>query len=184
MRTFEQVRQRVLVFLVCTLSVTVLLKIGEIQYLELILAADFLVVCVLFFRNGLRSRVFQPFFSVGSSWGIFLILAFLLGVVALGQNFYSFNDTFFKRPLLVTISRMAELFLDVFYMLYLASLYREDESLGRLGARTYYWMGVSGGIYALVCLPLNVFFNVQLGHIPIRIGYEDSTTKPDPMAHT
>ena len=58
---------------------------------------------------------------------------------------------------------MAELFLDVFYMLYLASLYREDEKLGRLGARTYYWMGVAGGIYAVVCFPLNLFFNAQLG---------------------
>jgi O-Antigen ligase len=162
-RTFEQMRKYVLVFLVCTLSVTVLLKVGEIQYLELILAADFLVLCILFFRNGLRSQVFQPFFSIGSTWGIFLILAFLLGVVALRQNFYSFNDTLLKRPLLVTIARMAELFLDVFYMLYLASLYREDEKLGRLGARTYYWMGVAGGVYAVVCFPLNFFFNMQLG---------------------
>jgi hypothetical protein len=162
-RTFEQMRKYVLVFLVCTLSVTVLLKVGEIQYLELILAADFLVLCILFFRNGLRSQVFQPFFSVGSSWGIFLILAFLLGVVALGQTFYPFDDTLLKRPLLVTIARMAELFLDVFYMLYLASLYREDEKLGRLGARTYYWMGVAGGVYAVVCFPLNLFFGAQLG---------------------
>ena len=71
MRTFEQVRQRVLVFVVCTLSVTVLLKIGEIQYLELILAADFLVVCALFFLTDYAAESFRHFLvwvQVGQSF--------------------------------------------------------------------------------------------------------------------
>ncbi len=163
MATFEHLHKYVMVFLVCTLSVTVLLKVGEIQYLELIMAADFLLLCVLFARNGFRGRVFQTFLSIASTWGIFMSLAFLLALVALRQNFYAFNDTLLKRPILVTISRIAELFLDVFYMLYLASLYREDERLAQLGARTYYWMGVLGGIYAVVCFPINYLTNLQLG---------------------
>jgi hypothetical protein len=163
MATFEHIHKYVIIFLVCTFSVTVTLKIGEIQYLELIMAADLLLVCFLFARNGFHIRVFRPFLSIGSTWGIFMALAFLLALVALRQDFYSFNDTFFKRPMLVTISRMAELFLDVFYMLYLASLYREDERLCRFGARTYYWMGVIGGIYAVVSFPINYVTDLQIG---------------------
>jgi hypothetical protein len=162
--TFEQTRKFVLVFLACTLSVTVVLKIGEIQYLELILCSDFLILSVLFIRNGFRTQVFKPFLSIATSWGIFLILAFLFALVGLRQNFYSFSDgTLLKRPLLVTISRMVELFLDVFYMLYLASLYREDERLGRLGARTFYWMGILGSLYSFISLPLNLIWDLQLG---------------------
>ena len=163
MSTFEQLRKYFLVCIVGSLSVTVLLKVGEIQYLELILVADFVVLTALFFKNGLKCKVFRPFMSLATTWGIFLAFALLLSVVALRQNFYAFDDTFFKRPLLVTISRMAELFLDVFYMLYLASLYREDERLCRLGARTYFWMGILGGIYAVLCFPLNLMFQWQLG---------------------
>lgn len=163
MITFERVRKYILVILVCSLSVTVILKVGEVQYLELIMAADFLVLCVLFARKGFRTQVFKPFLSIATTWGIFLILAFLLALLALRQEFYPFTETLLKRPMLVTISRMAELFLDVFYMLYLASLYREDERLGWLGARTFYWVGIAGSVYSFISLPLNLIWNLQLG---------------------
>jgi hypothetical protein len=58
---------------------------------------------------------------------------------------------------------MAELFLDVFYMLYLASLYREDEKLCKFAARTYWGTGIAGGIYALVTYPLAVMYSLNLG---------------------
>jgi O-antigen ligase len=58
---------------------------------------------------------------------------------------------------------MAELFLDVFYMLYLASAYRQDERLCRFGAKVYYWMGIIGGIYAVATFPMSYFFQIDLG---------------------
>lgn len=157
------IRKYVLTFLVCTLSVTVLLKVGEIQYLELILAADFLLVLFLFARDRFRLQTIKPFFSIGTSYVIFLVLVLLLAVVALRGNFYSYQYSFFKRPILVTLSRMAELFVDTFYMLYMASLYRADDKLCAFAARTYYGVGILGGIYALLCLPLNLLFDLQLG---------------------
>ena len=163
MPTLMRMRKYVLVFLVCTLSATVLLKVGEIQYLELVLAADFFLLVCLFAQNRFQVRIFRPYFSLAESYAIFLSLAFLLSVIALRQNFFEFNDTLFKKPLIVTISRMAELFLDVFYMLYLASLYREDEKICRFAARTYFWTGIVGGIYALVTYPLSVMYDLELG---------------------
>jgi hypothetical protein len=153
----------VLSLAVGTLSVTTLLKVAEIQYLELFLAADFLIISWLFVRNRMQVRVYRPFLSIGRSYAIFLALVFLLALLALRENFYPYTFTLLKRPLLVTVSRMAELFLDVFYMLFMASLYREDEALCAFGARVYYWMGVAGGVYALLTFPLNVLYQLQLG---------------------
>jgi hypothetical protein len=161
--SLQRKRQYILVFLVATLSATVVLKIGSIQYLELILAADLLLLIGIFIHNGMKVRVFRPYLSIGTSYAIFLGVAFLLGVIALRQNFFPVDDTFLKKPLLVTISRMVELFLDAFYMLYLASLYRDDEKLCVFGMKTYYWVGIAGCIYSLATFPLNVLFDLQLG---------------------
>jgi hypothetical protein len=164
MSTFERKRKYILVFLAASFSSTVVLKIAEIQYLELIFAMDLLVLCGLFMRDGWQAKVYRPFLEIGKSYGIFLGVAFLLSIFALQQDFtQSFHGSFFKRPVIVTVARMGELFLDVFYMLYLASLYRLDDDLCKFGARTYYWVGVAGCIYSFITLPLNVLLKTQLG---------------------
>jgi hypothetical protein len=161
--TLQRIHQYVLVFLVASLSVTVLLKVGEIQYLELFLAADFIFLLGIFVSSGWQITLFRPYLSIAKSYAIFFALVFLLGVIALRQDFFPVDDAFFKRPLLLTLSRMAELFLDVFYMLYLASLYRDDEKLCRFGAKTYYWVGIAGCFYSLATYPLNVLYDMDLG---------------------
>src|SRR5690242_7720850 len=107
-----------LALLVGTLSVTVELKIFNIQYLEIVYMADFFLLLYLFAIHRLQVQIFRPFFSIAKSYGIFLLAAFLLAVIALRQEFYPFNDVLLKQPLIITFSRMVELFLDVFYMLY------------------------------------------------------------------
>ncbi len=157
-------RQYVLTFLVASLASTILLKIGEIQVLELIFLADFFVVLGLFLRDGMQAQVFRPYFSVASSYGTFALLAFLLSIVALRQNFYSYGETSpLKVPLLLTIARITELLLDVFYMLYLASLYRRNEKLLAFGMKTYFWFGIAGSVYAVVSFPLNLLYGLDLG---------------------
>ncbi len=152
-----------LAFVISTLSVTVLLKVGEVQYLEIFFVVNLLVLGVMFARRGLRLQVFEPFASIGQSYIIFSVVAFFLGLYALQNNFYPYTFTFLKRPMLVTISRIVELFLDVFYMLLMASLYRKDEKLCRFAATIYIWVGVLGGIYSIVTFPLNILYEAQLG---------------------
>lgn len=161
--TFSGIHKYVLVFLACTLSVTVILKIASIQYLELIFAADLLIVAWLLVKSNLRIWIFRPFASIAASYLIFLALAFGLGVVALRQDFNTANVPLLQRPLIITVSRMAELFLDVLYALYLASLFREDERLCAFGAKIYYWTGIAGGIYSIISFPLNYYFGLRLG---------------------
>jgi hypothetical protein len=160
---FWRKRHYILIFFVATLSSTVVLKIGEIQILELILFVDLFLLLCIFVRNQFRVEVFRPYLSIGASYAIFIGLAFLLAVFALQQNFFQRNDSFFKKPLLLTVARIAELIVDVFYTLYLASLYREDEGLCRFCAKVYYWAGVGGCIYSFITFPLNLLFESQLG---------------------
>jgi hypothetical protein len=161
---FERKRRYVLVFLATTLCSTVVLKVGAIQYLELIFAADLIVLAALTARRGLEIRLYRPFLEIAKSYGIFLIAAFVLCLFALRQDFPgAANSGIFKKPVVVTVARMAELFLDVFYMLYLASLFREDERLCRFGAKTYCWAGIAGCLYSFATLPLNVLYGAQLG---------------------
>lgn len=160
---FWRIHNYVLTLLVCTLSVTVMLKLGQIQYLELVLVADLLVLAVAFAARDFQVRVYRPFFSLGKSYAVFLLVALGLALVALRQDFFPFDNNPLKQPLAITVSRMVELVLDVFYMLYLASLFRTDARLCRFGANVYYWTGIAGGLYSLATLPLNVALSVNLG---------------------
>jgi hypothetical protein len=154
-------RNYILVFFAASLSCTVTLKVGDIQILECIFAADFLLLALLCVSHGMRLSVFRPFLTIARSYGIFLVLAFVLSLFSLQQNF--FNNGGLKAPIVVTVARMAELFLDAFYMLYLAVLYREDEKLCLFGAKVYYWTGIAGCVYSFATLPLNLLAATQLG---------------------
>ena len=151
---FLRVHKYALVFLACTLSATILLKIASIQYLELIFAADFLLLLWMFAKNDLRMRVFRPIESIGASYLIFMAAALLLAVFALRQQFDDVAVPPLQGPLVVTFSRVVELFLDAFYMLYLANLFREDEKLCAFGAKVYLWTGVAGGLFSIALFTL------------------------------
>jgi hypothetical protein len=164
MLTLGQLRKYVLVFLAATLSSTVMLKIAEIQYLELIFAIDFLFLLGMFAWSGLQVRIYRPFLEIGKSYALFLGLAFLLSFFSLQQDFsYSIHDSVLKKPILVTVARCVEMFLDVFYMLYLATLFREDEKICIFGAKTFYWTAIAGCVYSFVTYPLKVMFDITSG---------------------
>lgn len=160
----NRARKYFLTVAISMLAATILLKLGEIQYLELLLALDFLVVVTIFFKDGLQTAIYRPYLRIGCYYAVFAIGAILLSMIALQQQtFYSFDDSALKKPLIVTLSRVAELFLDVFYMLYMAHIYREDQRLCRLGMITYYWTAVAACFYSVFSFPANYFFESQLG---------------------
>jgi hypothetical protein len=156
-------RRYLLVFFAATLSCTVILKVADIQYLEVIFALDFLLVLIALVSGGFKFRVFAPFLEIARAYGIFMVATFALSLVALQQDFSAPHLTFLKSPVIVTIARIAEIFLDAFYTLYLASLFREDEALCRFGARTYFWTGIAGCLYSFLSYPINVATGLQLG---------------------
>lgn len=163
-KSSQSTRQYALTFLAAALASTILLKFAEIQVLEFIFLADLFIVLGLFFHRGLQAAVFKPFFNIAMCYGIFMVLAFLLGLYALRQNFYPYGtESNLKFPMMLTLARIVELLLDVFYMLYLSSLYRKDEKLCAFGMKTYFWFGIASAAYSLISYPLNVFYSLDIG---------------------
>jgi hypothetical protein len=144
------------------LCTTAQIKFAEVQLLELIFAFDLLVIGAWFVLHPAPIKIFRPFWDVAMRWTIFSVFALLLAVYSLRQDFFPGTVGPLKMPFIVTVSRIGELFLDVFFMLYLAEAYRHDERLRRFAALTYYWVGIAGAIYALVS-EVALFANVKLG---------------------
>ncbi len=130
--------------------VTSQLKLAEIQYLEIIFALDLLVIAVWIARNPSPLHLYRPIVKIGMRWVIFSALALLLSLYSLQSNFYLQHASVLKQPFIVTLARLGELFLDVFFMLYLAEAYRENAELCRFATRAYYFVGLAGALYSLV----------------------------------
>lgn len=159
-----RVRHPALILLSASLASTIVLKIANVQLLELIYLADLMFILWIFAKERLRATIFRPYFNIAIYYGIFMVAAVLLSVLALRQNFYPFREVaFLKQPLLMTLSRVGELVLDVFYMLYLANVYRQSEKLCILGMKTYYWVGMASTAYSIVSYPLNILYGWNLG---------------------
>ncbi len=147
---------RILVLVSSALCVTSQLKIAEIQFLEFFYAAEVLLLAVWFLLHPNPLRIFRPFYSIGLRWTIFSFFALLLAAFSLRQNFYLEHVGPLKQPFILSVARIGELFLDVFFMLYLAERYRRDGRLCRFAAITYYLVGVAGALYSLISLPLGL----------------------------
>jgi hypothetical protein len=159
-----RMRPAALVIVTAALASTILLKVAEIQFLELIFLADLIFLIFIFAKEKMRVIVFRPYFNVALCYVIFMAAAILLSIYALGQDLFPYGPTsFLKRPLVMTLSRVAELLLDVFYMLYLADLYRKDLKLCLLGMKTYFWFGILSAIYSIATYPLNILYELNLG---------------------
>lgn len=143
--TLEQRHDRVLAMLACTLCVSAQLKFAQVQLLELIYAADMVIVSAWLFLHPPPIHVFRPFFRMAFHWALFGAACFLLSLVALRRDFY-FDPrvTGINAPLMVTVARLIELLLDVFAFVYLACRFREDQTLCRSALRWYCAIGVAG----------------------------------------
>jgi len=146
----------IFLFLTGALASTILLKIGPIQYLEIIYFTELLVLLRILSANGFKFRWFRPYRNIALWYLIFALAAFALSVCALRYDFY-FPDNvgILNRPILITISRIAELFASVSIMLYLAGKFREDHSKAAFTMRVYFWVGVASAVYSILSLPFN-----------------------------
>ena len=147
---------RLLVALSSMLCVTSQLKLAEVQYLEIIYAIELIVLLSWYLPRLTPFKLYRPLYKIGLRWTIFSMFALVLAGFGLKQNFYLEHASALKQPFVVTIARLGELALDVFFMLYLANRYRLDGKLCRFAAWTYYLVGVAGCIYSIVSIPLHL----------------------------
>lgn len=155
---------RIFLLLAAALSSTIVLKVGEIQYLELIYFLQLIVLLLVFPADRFQFSLFRPAFTLLWLYLIFALSAFVLALVALRYDFYyPSNITFLKYPVWITLSRIIELAIDVGAMIYLIQLFRADVKNLIFTLRVYFWVGVAGAMYSILTFPLNYFYEAQLG---------------------
>jgi hypothetical protein len=79
-------------------------------------------------------------------------------------RFYPPPDiTFLKTPFILSVARVIEVALGIFYMLYLASILRREPDNRRFALRAYFWAGVASAVFSLVSYPLLLAANLEWG---------------------
>jgi hypothetical protein len=161
--------QKLFFFLVASLSSTILLKIGAIQYLEVLYGIQILVLLGSLPNNHYTIRIFRPFWRIALLYIVFNAIALVLSLSALRYDFYYPADlSILKYPYFIGISRIVELSASVFAMLYLATKIRNNPSCGRFMMRVYFWVGFTSAVYSILSYPLDVAGIISLG------TYDDS----------
>lgn len=144
-------------FLTAVLSSTILLKVGQIQYLELLYFVQLAILAYVFAKNQYQVRWFRPYFKITICYLIFSLVAIILSVASLRYDFYYPAElTMLKYPVVITISRVAELLASVFIMLYLATKFRDDVTAAKFAMRVYFWAGIASGVFSILTFPLNL----------------------------
>lgn len=147
--------EKAFLLLTGVLSATILLKIGQIQYLELLYALQMVLLLGVFARQGFEARVFRSMLVFASLYGAFTVLALGLAAASLGQDFYLPSDlSALHRPLILALLRAAELLASLSIMLWLVHVFARNEAKLRLLMRVYFWTGVVSCLYSLLTLPL------------------------------
>ena len=143
--------------LVATLASTVVLKVGPVQYLELIYFTQIFIVFLLFGARRFQTSWLRWYTRLGGMYFLFCVVALALAVSSLRFEFsYPYEPSFFHYPLIIAVVRSVELAASVFVMLWLADLFREDPTTFRFTIRAYYWTGVASAAYSLLSIPFSV----------------------------
>jgi hypothetical protein len=163
-RTADSRWLTIFLFLAGTLASTILLKIGPVQYLEVLYFVEMIVLLVIFSENGYKVRWFRPYLRIAISYILFSAAAFALAILALRYDFY-FPDTpkFLSYPVIITASRIIELGVSVSIMLYLAEKFREDPLKAVFTMRVYFWVGVLSAAYSIMSYPISFAGGLELG---------------------
>lgn len=145
----------IFVFLAASLSSTILLKIGQIQYLEILYAVQIFVLLLAFMKNGWQVKISRSIVRLGSLYSAFLTIAIGLALWALRQDFYMLSGlTPLKYPVIVTCVRGAQFLASVSAMLYLGDLFRKNDHTLKFAMRVYFRLGIASALYGIVAYVL------------------------------
>lgn len=156
--------QRVFLFLVATLSSTVMLKVGPVQYLELIYFLQMAALLVVFGLRRFRATWYRLLLRIGMAYALFCVVGIILAAAALRFDFYyPYQPSPLNAPLAIAIVRSVELSASVFIMLWMADRFRHDPASIRFTMRVYFWTGVASAIYSIASWPLALLGIENLG---------------------
>lgn len=155
---------KIFLFLTGTLASTIVLKVGQVQYLEILYFIELLVLLTVFCRRGYVIRWFRPYLRIAIWYLFFSVATLILSIFALRYDFYFPGPvSVLKYPVVITVSRIIELLASVSIMLYLASRFRIDRSKLAFTMRVYYWVGVLSAFFSILSYPISVAKIADLG---------------------
>lgn len=154
--------------LICVLAASPVLRIGDVQILEfaLFINSGWLLL-VLVFRK-FSVPLDKLWLSLGNAYAIFFAITLLLALASLRFRFYPppLQESFLKLPLVLSIARIVELALGVFYMLYIATILKNNSGDRLFALRTYYWVGFASTVFSVLSIPLNLAAGLNWGVYP------------------
>jgi hypothetical protein len=131
------------------------LRIGDVQLLEILQTARLAIVVFLFAGVGLRLPITGIWREYGGPYLCFIAAAFGLAVVALRLPFYSPSEAgFLKTPFVLSLSRLLELSLVIYYMLAIADTFEKRPNLLRVAMNAYIAVGIVSAICSIFSLVL------------------------------
>jgi hypothetical protein len=155
---------KIFLFLTGTLASTIVLKVGQVQYLEILYFIELFVLLAVFCRSDYRIRWFRPYLRIANWYLFFSFATFVLSIFALRYDFYFPGPvSALKYPVAITVSRIIELLASVSIMLYLASKFRTDRSKITFTMRVYFWVGFASAVFSIVSYPISIAKISDLG---------------------
>lgn len=163
--TTKPASHKLFLSIVCLLAAAPVVKIGDVQLLELVLFSHLLWLSLTLVFQRFRAPLNTLWRSLGAAYAIFFFAASILALASLRFRFFPPlpSEPFLKQPLVLSLARLAELFLGAFYMLYIASILRSNAATRMFATRFYFWTGISTTIYAVLSIPLNLAAGLDLG---------------------
>jgi len=149
----------------CILASAPIIKLGDIQLLEVFFFFHLMWLALGLIARRYRVRINDLWRSLGICYVIFFIAVLALSAAALRFHFYPPQQDmgFLKWPFVLSVARVAELFLGTFHMLYLAAILRHDPPARLYAVRFYFWTGFATACYSLLSYPVLLATDVMLG---------------------
>ncbi len=150
---------------ICVLAGAPVIKIAEIQPLELFLLAHIALLFSLFMYRGFRFRLTSLWQTYGIPNAVFLLIASLLAVASLRLPFFPIpsEPSILRQPLFLSLSRLIEFLLVSFYMVYVADILRDNRRALIFALKAYFCTGVCSAVYGLLSLPVLLASGLELG---------------------
>lgn len=156
--------RKVFLTVACCLAAAPNLKVGDVQALEIFLLLHLSFLIAQFAYARFRCKVYPPWRRLGIPYAIFLVLTAILALASMRFRFYPPPDiTFLKMPFILSVARVVEVALGIFYMLYLASILRREPDNRRYAMRAYFWAGVASAVFSLLSYPLLLAAKLEWG---------------------
>jgi hypothetical protein len=149
----------------CILAATPVIKIADVQLLEIFFFFHVIWLALVLLFQGFRVPLNPLWRTIGTGYAIFFITTLCLALASLRFRFYPPlpSEPFLKQPLILSLARVTELALGAFYMLYIASILRNNHSDRTFAVKFYFWTGFATACFAVISIPLNLAVDIEWG---------------------